>query len=517
MRAVTVRKLRSGLSRATTNPRIPLTDLSSRKTKDPSLELDRATMQTLGRRVADVIAEHLSTLRSKPAFTAITRVEAERLIAAPAPRAGADFETILGTLRERVFANAAFEPHPGFIAYVPSCPTFPAVLGDWLTTGYNFFGGNWNVAAGPSEVELVVLEWLRSWVGMPAGSGGLLTNGGSGANLTAVVAARHEAVGDDATRLARLTMYLSDQSHSSVQRAAWMAGVPRKNIRLLACDDDFRLDPRTLARAIADDRAKGLIPFMVVGNAGTTNTGAVDPLNAIADLCAREKIWMHIDAAYGGFAVLAPDGRAALAGIERADSVTMDPHKWLFVPFECGCLLAKEPARLKTAFQILPDYMRDLETSGGEVNFADYGEQLSRMTRGIKVWLNVQYYGMDAISGAIAYGLALAPLAERLVRADEMLEVLAPATLGILCFRAHPRGVDDPATLDELNGDILKRVNESGKFFISSTRIRGAFSLRICPIGHRTRESDMMELIAMIASFAKDRHSGIGNRESVEA
>ena len=338
---------------------------------------------------------------------------------------------------------------------------------------------------------------------MPAGSGGLLTNGGSGANLTALVAARHEVVGDDPARLARLTMYMSDQSHSSAQRAAWMAGVPRKNIRLLPCDDDFRLSARGLTRAIADDRAQGMIPFMVVANAGTTNTGAVDPLSAIADLCEREKIWMHIDAAYGGFAVLAPDGKRALAGIERADSVTMDPHKWLFVPFECGCLLAKEPARLKAAFQILPDYMKDLETRGGEVNFADYGEQLSRMTRGIKVWLNVQYYGMDALSAAIAYSLALAPLAEECVRAEPGLEVLAPATLGILCFRAHPRGVDNAAALDKLNAEILQRVNESGKFFISSTRIRGTFSLRICPIGHRTRESDMRELIAMVAGFAK--------------
>src|SRR5664279_143875 len=176
-----------------------------------NLDLDEATMRALGRRVADSVAEHLGSLRSKRAYTAITRAEADRLIAGPAPRAGADFETILATLRERVFANAALEPHPGFIAYVPSSPTFPAVLGDWLTTGYNFFGGAWQIAAGPSEVEAVVIEWLRGWIGMPAGAGGLLTNGGSGANLTAVVAARHEAVGDDATRIARLTLYTSDQ------------------------------------------------------------------------------------------------------------------------------------------------------------------------------------------------------------------------------------------------------------------------------------------------------------------
>ncbi len=286
-----------------------------------------------------------------------------------------------------------------------------------------------------------MLDWVRAWIGMPAGASGLLTNGGSGANLTAVVAARHEAVGDDATRIARLTLYTSDQSHSSVARAAWMAGVPRANVRLLPCDGDFRLRVGDLERAIADDRAKGMIPLMVAANAGTTNTGAVDPLHAIADLCAREKIWMHVDAAYGGFAVLAPRGREALAGLERADSVTLDPHKWLYVPFECGCLIARDPNRLKAAFHILPEYLKDTETSGGEVNFADYGEQLSRMARGIKVWLNVHYYGTDALAAAIEYSLGLAPVAEREVRATRDLEVLAPATLGILCFRAAPAGV----------------------------------------------------------------------------
>jgi glutamate/tyrosine decarboxylase-like PLP-dependent enzyme len=268
-----------------------------------------------------------------------------------------------------------------------------------------------------------------------------------------------------------------------------------------------------LERAIAADRSAGMIPLMVVANAGTTNTGAVDPLNAIADLCAREKLWMHVDAAYGGFAVLAPSGRDALAGLGRADSVTMDPHKWLYVPFECGCLIAKDPDRLKAAFQILPDYLKDIETSGGEVNFADYGEQLSRMARGIKVWLNVHYYGTDALAAAIDYSLGLAPVAEREVRRNADLEVLAPATLGILCFRAKPAGVA-AADLDALNERILQRVNASGKFFISSTRIRGSFSLRICPIGHRTRESDMVELIAMVGEYANAESAGRGARDA---
>ena len=287
------------------------------------------------------------------------------------------------------------------MAYVPGCPTFPAVLGDWLATGYNFFAGVWPVAEGPNAVELAVLEWFRQWTGMPAGSGGLLTNGGSGATLTAIIAARHAAVGDDVSRLQRLTLYASDQAHSAALRAAWIAGVPRNQVRVLPSDADYRLRPSDVQRAIADDRAAGLIPLSVVVSAGTTNTGAVDPLDEIADVCAEERTWLHADAAYGGFAALTERGARLLSGLGRCDSVALDPHKWLFVPFECGSLLVREPERLRAAFQVLPDYLRDVAAGQDGVNFADYGEQLTRQSRALKVWLGVKYFGLAAIRGEI--------------------------------------------------------------------------------------------------------------------
>ena len=466
------------------------------------LDLDADAMRRLGYRVTDTIAEHLSTLRTQRVLDTLPRRATERLIAAPPPAAGSDIDALLAFLRERVFAHAAREPHPGFIAYVPSCPTFPAALGDWLATGYNFFAGVWPVAAGPNQIEVLVLDWFRTWLGMPNGSGGLLTTGGSAANLTAMIAARHAVVGDDASRIARLTVYASDQTHSSAIRAAWVAGVPRPNVRLITCDAAFRLPVDRLADAIARDRAQGLIPLMIVANGGTTNTGAVDPLGPLADLAAREGIWLHVDAAYGGFSVLADDGRRALTGIERADSVTLDPHKWLYVPFECGCVMAREPTRLKAAFQIYPDYLKDAESDGDEINFADYGEQLTRYARALKVWLSVSYFGTDALRAAISYSLSLAAHAEVLVRRERDLEVLAPATLGILCFRAHPAGTDDAAALDALNERINAAVNAGGRFFISSTRIRGALSLRICPIGFRTTREDMADFVREVAGLA---------------
>jgi glutamate/tyrosine decarboxylase-like PLP-dependent enzyme len=469
-----------------------------------SLDLDHATMRHLGHRVADVVADHLASLRDQPVLAGISRRTADELLMRPAPAEGSDFETLLATLRERVFANHAREPHPGFMAYVPSCPTFPAVLGDWLATGFNFFAGVWPVASGPNELEVVVLEWFREWLGMPSGSGGLLTSGGSGANLTAVIAARHAVAGDDAAQLAKLVMYTSDQAHSSVTRAGWIAGIPRGHIRSVPTDHQLRVRPDALVAMVREDRAAGLIPFLVVANAGTTNTGAVDPLEGLADLCASENLWLHVDAAYGGFAVLTERGKAALAGLGRADSVTLDPHKWLFIPFECGCLLLREPRALADAFRIYPEYLKDVESTGDQINFADYGEQLTRYSRALKVWLSVSYFGTTAIAGAIDTGMDLAARAEGLVRASPELELLAPARFGICCFRARPEQAG-LADLDAINERILARINGAGRFFISSTRLRGAYSLRICVLGYRTTEQDIDALMAEIASLARTK------------
>ncbi|MFN2565785.1 MAG: aspartate aminotransferase family protein [Gemmatimonadaceae bacterium] len=455
-------------------------------------------MRRFGRRVADVVADHIATLRDQPVHRTLKRDEADRLVATTAPEDGRPFEELLAHLDQRVFAYHAREPHPRFLAYIPSCPTFPAVLGDWLATGYNFFAGVWSVAAGPNALELQVLDWFRDWVGMPPGAGGLLTSGGSAATLTAVVAARHAVVGDDAERLSRLVMYASDQAHSSVARAAWIAGVPRSHVRVVQTDDRFSMRTDALRTAIRRDRDTGFLPFLVVASAGTTSTGAVDPLHELADLCDAEGLWLHVDAAYAGFATLTARGRAALAGLERAHTLTLDPHKWLFVPFECGCLLARDPRALADAFRIYPEYLKDVESAGEEVNFADYGEQLTRYSRALKVWLSVSYFGLGALRSAIDRGMDLAALAERLLRAVPTIEITSPAQFGIVCFRARPAGMEDPLALDALNERVNARINETAGFLISSTRIRGAFSLRACVVGYRATEDDIAALVAAV-------------------
>ncbi len=457
-------------------------------------------MRRLGHQVADLVAGHLATVREEPVQHPLDRRAARHQIPLPAqaPERGAPFDEIVAVLRERVFPYHAREPHPLFMGYVPSSPTFPAVLGDWIATGYNFFAGVWSVAAGPNQVELTVLEWFRQWLEMPDGSRGLLTSGGSAATLTAVVAARHAAEAAGHTDLARLVMYGSDQAHSSVARAAWIAGIPRGNVRAVASDDRFRLRIDALEDAIARDRAAGLHPFLVVGSAGATNTGAVDPLHELADVAARQHLWYHIDAAYAGFAVLTERGRALLSGIGRADSVTLDPHKWLYVPFECGCLMVREPARLHAAFHVLADYLKDVEARDEDVNFADYGEQLTRYSRAFKVWMSVNYFGLAAIRGAIDRCMELAGHAERLVRGAPELEVLSPAQFGVICFRVHPRGMDDPVALDALNERVNAAVNATQRVLMSSTRLRGAYSLRLCILNYRTTADDVEAVIRLV-------------------
>lgn len=472
-------------------------EIVSGKTLTPSpLDLDQATMQKLGRQVADLVAGHLASIRSQPVIASSPRAELNRALLAPAPLQPASFDAIVETLEAHVFPYHAREPHPGFMAYVPSCPTFPAMLGDWIATGYNFYAGVWPVAAGPNQIEMVVLEWIREWLGLSQGASGLLVSGGSVANLTALVAARHAAVAKGAD-ISRLTVYTTAQAHSSVVRAAWIAGVPRENVRLVEMDSLFRLRIDSLSRAIRADRDAGMWPFTVVASAGTTNTGSVDPIEDIAGVCRRESLWLHVDAAYAAFAALTAEGKKMLGRLDLADSITLDPHKWLFVPFECGCVVVRDPSLLSDAFHIWPEYLKDVEPGEEEVNFADRGVQLTRYSRALKIWVSVNYFGTEAIAAAIQDAMDRARLLESLVSESPDFEALCPAQFGIFCFRAIPAAVRED-DLDALNDRINARVVGGGRFLISSTRLNGRFSLRICTLGFRTTADDIRELFDTI-------------------
>jgi aromatic-L-amino-acid decarboxylase len=361
--------------------------------------------------------------------------------------------------------------HPRCFGFIPSSPTSPGVLADFMAAAYHVNACTWLVASGPSHVELMVVDWFRRWIGYPDSGGGLLTSGGSAASVDAFVAAR-EAAGHPE----RPTVYMSDQSHSAHVRAARIIGVRPDRIRLLPSDRHFRLDMDVLAGAVAEDRAAGFNPLAVCANAGAGSTGAIDPLTEVADYCEAEGIWLHVDAAYGGFAVVTERGRKLLRGIERADSMGLDARKWFFQPYEAGGLLVKDAGTLERAFAVHPDILQDTVWGANHPNIADRGLQLSRSMRALKIRMSVQTFGMAAFRRAVSKGMELAARAGEYVETSRNLELLTPVSLGIVCFRVSPCDADpDETALEELNRTVLARVFWEDRAFFHPRSCTGRF------------------------------------------
>ena len=464
-------------------------------------------MRRSGYEVVDAIVERWATLRDGPAWQGATRETTEPMLHGPAPEEGRELDGLLEKVLGEVMPLAGRIDHPRFLAFIPSSPTWASVLATFLISGYNIFQGTWLESSGPSQIEVTVLDWFREWLGYPAGSSGVLTSGGSAANLLAIVAAR-EAAGNPE----RGIIYLSEQSHGSLARAARVAGIDPGRVRLVAADGASRIVPASLRAALAEDRAGGLHPFLVVGNAGTTNTGAIDPLAEIAGIADGEGLWYHVDGAYGGFAILDPEVRPLMAGLERSDSATLDPHKWFFQPYETGCLMVRDPGRLEAAFRIAPDYLQDAAWGPEHVNFCDRGIQLTRIFRALRIWLSVQRYGLAAHRAEISRAIALARGAAARIRAHPELELLAPPGLGIVCFRYRgPEHAAVPATaLDELNRRIQDEIVQSGFAMMSSTRLGGRLSLRFCILNIRTTEEDLADTVDRIVTVGRRLGGSVG-------
>jgi glutamate/tyrosine decarboxylase-like PLP-dependent enzyme len=461
--------------------------------RDP-LGLSHDEIRRLGYQVVDLLAAQLTD----PTLPAMRRGDPQELRAnldAPPPRESREWTEVLGQLESEVLGPMSRLAHPGYFAFIPASCTFPGALGDLIAAALDIDVGSWMSAAGPSQVELTVLDWFKDWIGYPRTAAGILVSGGSAANMTALACAREALIGPMSDRV---VAYVADQTHSSVARAARLLGFRPDQLRILPTDSDHRLRLDALAGAIDADSAAGLQPLVVVANAGATNTGAVDPLAGLAEMCHGRGLWLHVDAAYGGFASLSERGRAALSGIELADSVTLDPHKWGYQPIECGCLLVREGHQLAQAFTINPDYLADYKSE--EVNFSDLGLQLTRSARALKIWLSFQYFGADAFRTAIDRTLDLALAAEAQVAESEALELLSPASLGIICFRRRFEGVEDEPTLERLNAELVKAFEKTGRGLLSSTRLRGVYAIRMCVMNHTTGPADVSETLDWFAT-----------------
>jgi aromatic-L-amino-acid decarboxylase len=449
--------------------------------------------------VVDFVLDDFAKLGEGPVGRTTAPDALAALLCTPPPEQGAAFDRVMLEFCEKIAPHALRTNHPRFLAFVPGAASFPSLLGDWLCVGLDHFNGTWLAASGAAQVELVVLDWFRQILGYPAEASGILTGGGSEAILTALVAARERL---PYNRRQHAVLYTSDQRHCSVDRGARIAGLRPDQIRVLPTAADLRLAPEVLRRAIEEDAGAGKTPWLVVANAGTTNTGAVDSLNEVADLCGEHGLWLHADAAYGWAAALTEEGRRLLHGIERADSISLDPHKWFAQTFDVGCLLMRRGAALAETFGLRPEYLQDAQAGDGAVNFGERGIALTRRFRALKIWFSVKVLGIDWFRRLVGHCLNLARFAEHLLRETAPFEVLARGELSVVCFRYAPGGWAGDA-LDELNHATCAAAIGTGRIFLATTRLQGVVALRMCFINWRSTAADVEETVRLLGDIGR--------------
>lgn len=454
-----------------------------------TLGMDVDEMRRLGYRVVDEVINHLSNKHRSSALSSEDPQSLSALLGGPIPEDAQDADKSLELLINAALHNQQHGDHPRYFARVPGPSSFAAVLGEWLGVGFNTIAASWGGGAGPSTVELIVIDWLRQLMGLPEGYEGVLVSGGSHASLTAFAAVR-ALRGNGA-------VYLTDQTHSSLGRALLTLGFGPDEIRTLPSDADFRMCPLKLREAIEDDRRAGKTPLMVVGTAGTTNTGAVDPLLTLAEICKENDLWFHIDGAYGAPAALSPVGLASLAGLERADSLVLDPHKWLFQPYDAGCLLIR-PGVLEACFSMNPEYLQDVRASSGEIDLRNRGFELSRRSRALKLWYSMRTYGLGRFRKAITHSIELAEFAEQYLREQpERWQLVTPAQLGILCFALNDHSAEE-------HKRRAKTLSDTGFACVTTSVLKGQTVFRLCIINPLTTQADITETIDRLAECGSE-------------
>lgn len=458
------------------------------------LELDDDEMRSMVRVSLERILDHLRGMSKSPAADTSRGASVARSLIEPAPEEGVPFETLLARLFDDVIPTSVNTAGPGYLAYIPGGGVFHSALADFIAKSVNRYVGYWYMAPAIVQIEWTVIRWFCEIVGYGPETGGVLTSGGSMASLTALIAARTTRLPED---FRNGVVYVTSQTHYSIAKAVLLAGFPARCLRTIDVDATFRMDAGALRAAVAADRAAGLTPFMVVGSAGTTNTGAVDPLDDLADVADREGMWLHVDGAYGAFFVLTETGRKALRGIERADSITLDPHKALCMPYGTGALLVRDMASLKDTFGARAEYLPPMNDVEGEVDFCGLSPELSRDWRGLRLWLPLKMHGLGPFRENLEEKLVLAREAEQALRAIPHVEMVASPQLTVLAFRLNPHDRSEEA-LDALNHQLLEGITRRQRILLSPTRLDGRFALRVALLSFRTHAERMREGLADI-------------------
>jgi aromatic-L-amino-acid decarboxylase len=458
------------------------------------LEPGPGELEAQTRAVVELVVEHLRSLDWQPSFDLDGVEELRASFREPVPETGRPLPDLLARLAPAI-AKSYNTAGPGYLAYIPGGGVYASALADFLATATNRYVGAAGAAPALAQIEETAVGWLCTLMGLPRGSRGILTSGGSLSNFSAIVTARHERLGED---FRDGVIYFSGETHYCVSKAARLAGFPRASLRALPTDARLRVSTEALAEAIREDRSRGRRPFLVVANVGTTNTGAVDPLPEIVRIARESGLWVHADAAYGGFFRLVPGGEALLRGIEECDSITLDPHKGLFLPYGLGALLVRDGSALVRAHRESASYVQDV-AGEGSLGFADLSPELSRDFRGLRLWLPLALHGLGAFREQLVEKLSLARRAYDELRSDAAFEVLDEPQLSVVAFRL--RAPEEEA--ERLGPELLRRVNARRRVFLSSTRIGGRYALRICVLSFRTHEDRVRDAIQALREEAR--------------
>ncbi|MET0397227.1 MAG: pyridoxal-dependent decarboxylase [Longimicrobiaceae bacterium] len=463
--------------------------------------------RALAHRMLDDTLDHLATLRERPAWQPLPD-EVRRALDEPVPRAGAGEEAVYDEFVRSVLPYSNGNRHPRFWGWVQGNGTPLGMMADMLAAAMNPHMAGFTQA--PALVEAQVVRWLAELLGFPPDAGGVLVTGGTMANVLGLAVARHARAGFDVRAEGLhggppLTVYASVETHGWLGRAVELLGMGNRAFRRVPVDADYRMDPAALARRVAEDRAAGMRPVCVVGTAGTVNTGATDDLRALADFCRREGLWFHVDGAFGALAYLSDGLRPGVAGLEEADSVGFDLHKWGYLPFECACVLVRDPAVHRAAFAMAAAYLAGAERGvmSAGLPFAERGVDLTRGFKALKVWMSLKAYGVDKLARLIEQNVRQARHLAARVEAHPELELLAPVPLNVVCFRYAPAGVADEV-LDRVNAEVLLRLQERGIAVPSSTVLRGRFAIRAANVNHRSRRDDFDALAEGVVALGRE-------------
>ena len=462
------------------------------RTEPPWGDWSPERLREEGHRAIDWVADYFTSIESRPVLAQVRPGQIRASLPASAPEQPEPFEHLLRDLDSAIVPGVTHWNHPGFMAYFGITGSGPGILGELVSAAFNTNGMLWRTNPASTELEQVVLSWLLEMCGLPRDWFGQIVDLGSTSAVLAFAAARQACpyleAREDGLALhgtPRLRLYTSTEAHSSVEKGAILLGLGRAGVRKIEVDERLRMRPDRLEAAIAEDREEGWLPFAVSATIGTTSTTSVDPIEALAQICQREKLWLHVDAAYAGSAAILPEMREHFRGVERADSYYFNPHKWLFVPIDCSVFYTRHPDTLREAFQLVPDYLKTSEADA--VNLMDYGFQLGRRFRAIKLWWVIRSFGVEGLRSRLRHAIELAQGFAADVRNHARFELLAPAEFSVVCFRALWPDLSEEE-LDTANEALLDRVNRSGEVFLSPTRVHGHYTLRLAVGNLRTEK-----------------------------